>query len=113
MSHPKALGYFVLIELDEVKETTKSGIIVHNGADLEREQRGQHKGKIVSFGPCAFAGYNGIDADTAEDRAAQWGVKLGDTVEMGRYAGEMMEKEGVDRYMVVPDQKLMARLETE
>ncbi len=105
---PKAIGFFVLIELDKVEEKTASGIIQYDRTSHEREQRGAHRGTIIGFGPLAFAGYSGIDSEMdAEGRAAQWGVKVGDEVEMGRYAGDMIKKEGVDRFMLVPDQKLM------
>lgn len=104
----KATGFFVLVELDVVEEKTESGIIVHSKASHEREQRGHHKGRILNFGPLAFAGYSGIDNNLdADGRAEQWGVKVGDEVEFGRYAGEMLQKEGIDRFMLIPDQKIM------
>lgn len=109
----QATGWFVLIELDAVEETTESGIVIQSKESQEREQRGHHKGKIINFGPLCFAAYHAIDADTVEKRAAQWGVKIGDEVEVGRYAGEMLQKEGIDRYMLVPDQKIMGVLNDE
>lgn len=107
-TNPGAKGFFVLIELDKVEETTKSGIVVHSKTSHEREQRGHHRGTIIKFGNLAFAGYSGIDSELdVHERAAQWGVKIGDEVEVGRYAGEMIQKEGIDRFMLVPDQKIM------
>lgn len=110
----QATGWFVLVELDEVDQTIKDGALAGfqtaSNEEHEREQRGHHKGRIINFGPICYACYNGIDAETAEGRAAQWGVKIGDEVEVGRYAGEMLQKDGVDRYMLVPDQKIMGVL---
>jgi co-chaperonin GroES (HSP10) len=104
----KAAGYHVLVELEAVEETSKGGILIHSKESQEREQRGHHMGRVIHLGPLCFAGYSGIDSELdATGRAAQWGVKVGDLVEFGRYAGEMVQKEGVDRYMIIPDQKLL------
>ena len=104
----KATGYYILVELEAIEETTASGIIVHSRESQEKEQRGHHKGEIISFGPLCFAGYSGVDNNLpVEERAKQWGVQLGDVIECGRYAGEMVQKEGIDRYMLIPDQKIM------
>lgn len=110
---PSALGYYILIELEKVEETTDSGIITATREQLEREQKGQHKGKIVSIGPLAFAGYSGVPEKANHiQRAECWGVRIGDVVEMGRYAGtDTIQEDGHDRYMIVPDSKLMCLLE--
>ena len=107
----QAAGYNVLIELEKVEHVTASGIITASRAEHEREQRGQHKGKIINFGPLCYCGYSGIDPDLpVAERAALWGVKVGDIIECGRYAGESVEKEGIDRFMLIPDQKVFASI---
>ena len=108
----KAAGYYVLVELEAIEVTSAGGIVIHSKATQEKEQRGHHTGRIIHFGPLCFAGYSGVDEKLdAEGRAAQWGVKIGDLVEFGRYAGEMIQKEGEDRFMIIPDQKILGVLD--
>ncbi len=104
----KPSGYHILIELETVEEKTESGIIMHSKSEYEREQRGAHRGKVIAFGPLSFTGYKGVDDSLPVlERAEAWGVKVGDTIECGRYAGEMLKKEGVDRFMLIPDSKVL------
>lgn len=114
----RATGYFVLIELEEVeqkiKEGSLEGFVTTSNIEHEREQRGHHKGTVVDIGPLAFAGYSGINNDLSSiKRADQWGIKIGDTIECGRYAGEMVQKEGIDRFMLIPDAKIMGAYDAE
>lgn len=108
----KAAGFYVLVELEEIEETSSGGILIHSKESQEREQRGHHMGRVKGFGPLAFAGFSGMpDGLDATERAELWGAKVGDLVEFGRYAGEMVQKEGSDRYMIIPDQKILGVLD--
>ena len=101
-------GYYILIELEEVDEMSEGGIVMYSKDSQEREQRGHHRGVVRSFGPLAFTGYKGIeDSLPVEERAKAWGVEVGNTIECGRYAGEMVQKEGIDRFTLIPDQKIL------
>ena len=103
----------------------------------EREQKGHFRGTLVALGPTAWSGYQGIDMErmadlepaeriqaagvglleslgnirktptTAEERAAQWGVKIGDVVRFQRYDGV---DEG-DEYRLVQDGHIIGVIE--
>ena len=99
----------------------------------EREQKGHFRGTVVAFGPTAWSGYQGIAMEikasnepgerlktagldavfgcmtptTAEERAAQWGVKIGDVVRFQRYDGV---DEG-DEYRLVQDGHIIGVIE--
>ena len=100
-------GYFVLIRMEKVEQVTESGIILHTGDQTKREQRGHFRGVVEAFGPSAYSGLDAIPdgPDTsAEGRAAQWGVAIGDVVEFKRYDGLEIEIPGSDDfYRVVKD----------
>ena len=52
----KPTGHHVLIEPDEVEETTESGIVISASTDtLAREQAATVRGTIVAIGPTAWA----------------------------------------------------------
>ena len=88
-------GYYVLVKDAEVEETSKGGIVMFSEKERQREQDGQDYGVVVAFGPTAFCGFNGVPEmvdgrnTTPEERAACWGVRIGDTVLYNdRYAGK-------------------------
>lgn len=71
----KPLGNRVLVKQLSSEEVTKSGIVLPATADKEKKAQG----KIVELG-------NGSEI-------AQLGLKIGDTVVFGKYAGEEVELE--------------------
>lgn len=71
----KPLGNRVLVKQFTMEETTKSGIVLPDTADKEKKAQG----KIVGLG-------NGEDV-------AKSGLKLGDVVVFGKYAGDEVEIE--------------------
>lgn len=83
----KPCGYYVLVKMEKVEQTTKSGIIIATPEQNKREQNGHYRGRLIAFGPTAYHGYAGCDGDTPEERASQWGVQLGDVVRFQRYDG--------------------------
>ena len=77
------LGHHVLIEIIPVQFKSTGGIIMSSEKQLERERKGRDLGKILAFGPTAYKGFEGCDCP------ADWGVKVGDVVELsGRYDGK-------------------------
>ncbi len=71
----KPLGNRVLVKQSSSEEVTKSGIVLPDTADKEKKAQG----KIVALG-------NGSEIATL-------GLKVGDTVVFGKYAGDEIEME--------------------
>jgi chaperonin GroES len=69
----KPLGNRVLVKQSSAEEVTKSGIVLPDTADKEKKAQG----KIVALG-------NGSEIATL-------GLKIGDTVVFGKYAGDEIE----------------------
>jgi chaperonin GroES len=71
----KPLGNRVLVKQLSTEEVTKSGIVLPDTADKEKKAQG----KIVELG--------------TGDEIGKLGLKTGDTVVFGKYAGEEVEIE--------------------
>lgn len=99
----KPAGFYIWVELEEVEETTASGIVVATATEHKREQGGHDVAKVLGIGPTAHLGYEGIDGETAEERAAQWGYQVGDRVQITRYEGTEMRVPGHEKQRVIPD----------
>lgn len=113
-------GFQILIELRKIEETIDEGPLAGfvknaSGFENEREQDGEPMGTVIDFGPCAFDGFQGCDAKTAEERAKQWGIQKGDMVIFSRYAGmipyDFKKIESVSRYRFVPDKEIIGKVE--
>lgn len=77
------LGFHVLIEVIPVQFKSKGGIITMSETEQSRESKGSDVAEILAFGPTAYKGFSGCDGP------ADWGVKIGDTVELkSRYDGK-------------------------
>lgn len=100
-------GFYVWVELkhvdQEVQEGVLAGLVLTSNFEHDREQTGHDIAVVLGIGPTAHLGYAGIDADTAEQRAAQWGYKIGDTVQLARYDGVEMRVPGHEHQRIVPD----------
>jgi co-chaperonin GroES (HSP10) len=120
----KPTGYYILIKMEKVEETTESGIVIASKTENDRENNGHDVGVIEKFGPACFAGYqdNGIpltiklEADkvhtlTADERAEMWGCKVGDKVEFNRYDGKKPRTDGYEDYRIIQDQHIIAVIE--
>ncbi len=68
-------GYHVLIELLEVKEESKGGIILAS-ADVNAEQAAMPIGKILKFGNACYKNH-----DSGINSPEEWGVSVGDYVQ--------------------------------
>tara|TARA_R110002096_G_scaffold300195_1_gene494893 strand:- start:86 stop:454 length:369 start_codon:yes stop_codon:yes gene_type:complete len=91
MSPVKPLGHHVLIEIIPVQFKSSGGIILSTDKEVERERKGRDLGRIIEFGPTAYKGFSGCES------AADWGVKVGDVVELsGRYDGKFSSAKDYD-----------------
>ena len=111
----KPCGFYVLVELRSVEEVSAGGVILHTKNQMEREQEGEPMGIVLDFGPLAFKGWDGCDAETAESRARQWGIEKGDLAIFSRYDGDIplavKEKKGYENYRFVPDKSFKGKAE--
>lgn len=99
-------GYHILVKVDEVVETTESGIVIATKTENKREQGGHDAGTVVAIGPTCYDGYAGCEGDTAEERAAKWGVRVGDKVQFERYNGKLLES--LENHRIIQDSNIIA-----
>lgn len=82
------VGHFVLVEMKRVETKTAGGIIIPE-ATREKEERAAHSGKIISTGPfCKKLSIAHADK----------------TAFFGRYAGMLLEHEGVEYRLIDEDE---------
>lgn len=108
----KPCGTYVLVEMEEVEQTTESGIVIATAKELQREQDGHDVGVVRAVGNLCYMGLNGVNDDASpEERASQWGVSIGDRVEFDRYSGKRLDHPGCELFRLIPDNLIMASLE--
>lgn len=107
MNNPPVLplGYNVLVEILPVEVVSAGGIITTSTNEAERERKGRDIARIIAFGPTAYRGYAGCDCP------ADWGVALGDIVELStRYDGKFTRaheySKEFENYRYVSDQDI-------
>ena len=96
------LEYKCLVKLDEVKNTTDSGIVISTGDESEREAMAQVKGTLVAIGHNAFVDWN-------------WAPPVGSRVMISKHEGIICrgaEQEETERgaYRLVQDKQIAAVL---
>lgn len=104
-------GHYILIELIEVKQVSKGGIIL---TDAQREQKAAQFAKVLAIGPTAFIGVDGCDPlkyppghpNYTKQPYEIWGLEIGCTVGMNRYEGSDINVAGIKNYRVIPDTQL-------
>jgi len=121
MLQPK--GYYVLIKMEKLAEKETEFV---EGSSLimaapkekkfneqtERMEQNSHRiGVIKAFGPLCYHGYAGITGETAEERAEEWGVKVGSTVDFNRHEGQKITHNGDDIYICVTDAMIICEVE--
>ncbi len=106
----KPTGFHVLIEMEAVEKTTAGGIIIATHSEHAREQGGHDVGTVLALGPTVHMGYEGCDGATSEERAAQWGYKIGDKVQFDRYQGKLLDIEGYENHRVIVDVNIIAAI---
>ena len=76
----KPLGHFVLVKLIPVQFKSTSGIVLMSDTEIKREEGAGDVAEVIAFGPICYKGF--ANCESPKD----WGVKVGDTVELsGRY----------------------------
>ncbi|NUM25647.1 MAG: co-chaperone GroES [Candidatus Buchananbacteria bacterium] len=88
----KPLGDRIVVEPVTEAETTKSGIVLP--ATIDKEKKAE--GKIIAIG----------DGDDIK----KLGLKTGDRVLFGKYAGEEVKVDGVE-YKILTDEDVLAVIE--
>jgi co-chaperonin GroES (HSP10) len=86
--------------LDEVEEKSEGGIVIATPTERNREQIGQDVGVVEKLGPMAFLEWEGI-GDTPEERAAAFGIKIGDKVMFDRYEGKAPRVRGYENHRLI------------
>jgi chaperonin GroES len=92
----KPLDDRVLVKPSEAQEKTASGIYLPEGAKEKPME-----GKVVSTGPGKLSD---------DGKRASLGVKKGDTVVFGKYAGTEVELDGV-KHMIMREDELLGVIE--
>ncbi|MFA6255060.1 MAG: co-chaperone GroES [Patescibacteria group bacterium] len=88
----KPLGNRVVVQPLTEEETTKSGIILPDTVDKEKKA----EGKILAIG--------------SGEKITKLGLKVGDKVIFGKYAGEEVKVEEVE-YKILSDEDVLAVIE--
>jgi chaperonin GroES len=88
----KPLGNRVVVQPLSEEETTKSGIILPDTIDKEKKA----EGKIVAIGD--------------GEKIVKLGLKIGDKVLFGKYAGEEVKVEKME-YKILSDEDVLAVIE--
>lgn len=88
----KPLGNRVVVEPLTEEETTKSGIVLPDTVDKEKKA----EGKILAIGD--------------GEKITKLGLKVGDKVIFGKYAGEEVKVEKVE-YKILSDEDVLAVIE--
>lgn len=104
-------GHYILIELIEVKQLSKGGIII---PDVNKEQKAAQFAKVLAIGPTAFIGVDGCDPmkyptghpNYTKQPYEIWGLSIGCIAGMNRYEGSDINVAGIKNYRVIPDTQL-------
>jgi co-chaperonin GroES (HSP10) len=112
----KPLGFYVLIEMEEVKEVSAGGILL---GDVSREQDAADVGYVRDIGSTAFVGYAGCipseypPSDSRYDMQPHeiWGINIGDKVEYRRYEGKVTGQKDYKNFRYIPDSAIIGKVE--
>lgn len=99
----KPCGFYVLVELVEVEQTTASGLYV---GDTRKEQSAEECGYLRAIGPTAFQGWQGCDGNKAPPSMC-WGISVGDLVEFRSFEGKKSTVPGFERWRYIPDSHIV------
>jgi len=112
----KPLGFYVLVEVDEVESVSAGGIFL---GDVKREQEGCEFGIVRGVGPVAYAGLPGCERDHAKYALERpqfqaedfgylaWGFDIGDKVEYRRYEGKLSNHPDMKNFRYIPDSHII------
>lgn len=118
MADIRPLGHYVAIEVIEVENKSKGGIVMATGKNAQFEQDAVEFGRVVAFGPTVFQGVTGCDpAKYAPCHPHHqltpsqiWGLYVGDTVEFRRFEGKKSGIKGKERIRYIPDTEIIGKV---
>lgn len=96
----KPCGFYVLVEMEEVKAETDWGFKLTTVEQQKREQSGACVGVVRAFGNTAYKGFAGCSGPD------DWGVKVGDRFRTHRYAGSAIEEH--ENFRLIQDSDITA-----
>lgn len=111
----KPNGFYVLVEMIEVKNVSAGGI--HLG-DVRREQDACDIGFVRAFGNTAFNGMPGCnpsDYPPSHENYKKtpfqiWGLDIGDKVEYRRHEGKVSGIAGCEKLRYIPDTQIIGKV---
>jgi len=113
----KPLGFYVLIEMEEVEAVSEGGIIMP-GELIAKEQDATDVGYVRAIGPTAYVGYPGCDESGIRDKPEVyatppgcWGLEIGQKIEYRRFEGKKSAAPGYDNYRYIPDSHIIGVME--
>lgn len=95
------LGHRVLVRPLPSERVTEGGIVIPDNT-AEKNDRAQIKAIVVAFGDTAW---------TDSTLGGKPWVQAGDTVVIGKYAGVFLDGKDGEKYRIVNDDELQAKLE--
>ena len=109
------LGFYVLIEVEEVKNLSAGGI--HLG-DVKREQSACDVGVVRAIGNTAFRGFPGCNPSDYSpshkffdlEPHQIWGIQIGDKVEYRAYEGKLSGVKDVKNMRYIPDTQIIGKV---
>lgn len=107
----KPLGFYVLIEMELVEETSAGGIILDRDL-VSKEQDATDTGYVRAIGSTAYVGYPGCDTE-ALPPAKMWGLEIGDKIEYRKFEGKKSSVEGYENYRYIPDSHIIGVISDE
>ena len=108
----KPLGFYVLIEMEVVEETSAGGIVLP-GDLVSKEQDATSIGYVRAIGPTAYVGYPGCeDPDRPEVSSySKWGLEIGQKIEYRKFEGKKSAAKGYEDYRYIPDSHIIGAIE--
>ena len=116
----KPLGFYVLVEMEEVESVSKGGIVMP-GDLIAKEQDATSVGYVRAIGPTAYVGYPGCDDKGptnkegqhlyAKPAFTQWGLEVGMKVEYRKFEGKASSMPGYENHRYIPDSHIIGAVE--
>ena len=104
----KPLGFYVLVEMEEVESVSKGGIVMP-GDLIAKEQDATSVGYVRAIGPTAYVGYPGCDDKGPS--FTQWGLEIGQKVEYRKFEGKASSMPGYENHRYIPDSHIIGAVE--